>query len=177
MKLPQSPLFIPITLFTFGGVLSFILPFSFQKSLKLVGLFFNLTHERKITSSKNSFWVFHRYNASLIGHQKNSHFYYCSSDFETTHSLLTDFSNSRPLTKMIPVELSNIYIQDDLRLLIIDSDAPFDLPDFDPNYILIRANPKVNIERLLNRYKPAKLIADGSNGPWNLALLEKTCAE
>jgi hypothetical protein len=49
---------------------------------------------------------------------------------------------------MIPVELSNIYIQDDLRLLIIDSDAPFDLPDFDPNYILLRANPKVNIERL-----------------------------
>jgi competence protein ComEC len=78
---------------------------------------------------------------------------------------------------MIPVELSNIYKQDDLRLLIIDSDAPFDLPDFDPNYILLRANPKVNIERLLNRYKPAKLIADGSNGPWNLALWEKTCAE
>jgi hypothetical protein len=35
----------------------------------------------------------------------------------------------------------------------------------------------VNIERLLNRYKPAKLIADGSNGPWNLALWEKTCTE
>jgi competence protein ComEC len=145
--------------------------------LTLAGLFFNLTHERKITSSENSFWVFHRYNASLIGHLKNSYFYYCSLDSETTHSLLTDFSNSRPLTKMIPVELSNIYIQDDLRLLIIDSDAPFDLPDFDPNYILLRANPKVNIERLLNRYKPAKLIADGSNGPWNLALWEKTCTE
>ena len=43
MKLPQSPLFIPITLFTFGGVLSFILPFSFQKSLKLGLVFLILT--------------------------------------------------------------------------------------------------------------------------------------
>ena len=42
--------------------------------LTLVGLFFNLTQERKITSSENSFWVFHRYNASLIGHQKNHTF-------------------------------------------------------------------------------------------------------
>ena len=114
-------------------------------------------------------FVFLSFFGGLV-YLKNSYFYYCSSDSETTHSLLTDFSNSRPLTKLIPVELSNIYIQDDLRLLIIDSDAPFDLPDFDPNYILLRANPKVNIERLLNRYKPAKLIADGSNGPWNLAL-------
>ena len=54
--------------------------------LTLAGLFFNLTHERKITSSENSFLVFHR-------------------------------------------------------------------------------------------YKPAKLVADGSNGPWNLALWGKTCAE
>lgn len=39
MKLPHSPLFIPIALFTFGGVLSFILSFSYQKSLK-IGLIF-----------------------------------------------------------------------------------------------------------------------------------------
>lgn len=149
----------------------------FSIGLTLAGLFFNLAQERKITSSENSFWVFHRYNASFIGHQKKSSFYYYSSNPENTQSLLTDFSNSRSLSKMIPVELSNIYIQDDLRLLIIDSDAPFDLPDFDPNYILLRENPRVNIERLLNRYKPDKLIADGSNAPWNFGLWEKTCVE
>ena len=80
MKLPQSPLFIPITLFTFGGVLSFILPFSFQKSLKLGLVFLILT----------------------------------------------------------------------LLIQLVENLKPI---------------------------KTAKLIADGSNGPWNLALWEKTCTE
>ena len=43
MKLHHSPLFIPIALFTFGGVLSFILSFPYQKNLKIGLIFLVLT--------------------------------------------------------------------------------------------------------------------------------------
>ena len=34
-------------------------------------------------------------------------------------------------------------------------------------------NPKINLERVLERQKLKAVIVDGSNGPWNIELWEK----
>ena len=121
--------------------------------------------------------VFHRYNATLIGHQTKAHFYYFSSNPEQTQSLLTDFANSRSLCKTIPIELHNVYVQTPFTLLILTDDAPYELTDFEPEYILPRNNPRINVTRLLSRYPPRMLIADGSNAPCNIVRWKKSCQE
>ena len=61
--------------------------------------------------------------------------------------------------------------------MILDNEKAYDLVDFEPQYILLRNNPKLNLNRLLRRYKPKVLIADGTNAPWNTSLWEKSCAD
>jgi competence protein ComEC len=60
-------------------------------------------------------------------------------------------------------------------MMILDSNAAYDLTDFNPQYILLRNNPKLNIERLLTHYRPKILIADGSNAPWNTKRWKMSC--
>lgn len=143
--------------------------------LVMSGLLFNYSIELKKFREINSFWVFHKHNATLIGHQKSSHFHYFSSVPEATKSLVLDFTNSRYISGKIPIKIENFYLQGTFKLLILDNDEPYELKHFEPQYILLRNNPKLNIERLLNYYKPQVLIADGSNATWNIALWEKSC--
>ena len=143
--------------------------------LVMSGLLFNYSIELKKFREINSFWVFHKHNATLIGHQKNSHFHYFSSVPEATKSLVLDFTNSRHISAKIPIKIENFYLQGTFKLLILDNDEPYEFKHFEPQYILLRNNPKLNIERLLNYYKPQVLIADGSNATWNIALWEKSC--
>ena len=148
-----------------------IIPIGLVLSFLLVNLYFEQTKIK----SENSFWIFHRQSASLIGHQKNTHFYYYTSDPKKTHQILQDYFNSRVLSEKIQLNFSNFYIQDNFRMMILDSDAAYDLTDFNPQYILLRNNPKLNIERLLTHYRPKILIADGSNAPWNTKRWKMSC--
>ncbi|MDA8947719.1 ComEC family competence protein [Flavobacteriaceae bacterium] len=145
--------------------------------LVLCGLLLNCKIEKKKINTENSFWIFHRHNASLVGHQKGSLFYYYSSENQETKRLLEDFANSRVLSEKTPIRLANFYVQDDFKLMILDNEKAYDLVDFEPQYILLRNNPKLNLNRLLRRYKPKVLIADGTNAPWNTSLWEKSCAD
>lgn len=138
-------------------------------------LLLNFYFEQQKMKAENSFWIFHRHSASLIGHQKGSRFYYFSSDPKKTKGILHDYSNSRVLSEKVPLSLANFYIQEHFKMMILDSDKAYVLADFDPQYILLRNNPKLNLERLLMHYTPKILIADGSNDAWNSALWEKSC--
>ena len=51
----------------------------------------------------------------------------------------------------------------------------FEIKQLAPTHILLQNNVKVNLDLLLEEYKPKLLIADGSNDPWFSARWEKTC--
>jgi competence protein ComEC len=143
----------------------------------LLVLLLHLTFEQKNAASENSFWIFNNYRASLMGHQKGSQFFYYSSHSQNTQSILTDFVQSRKISKKIPIELENIYVYQQFKLLILNDHRAYHVPSFEPQYILLRNNPKVNIERLLSHYKPQLLVADGTNAPWNILLWRKSCLQ
>ena len=67
-------------------------------------LLLNFYFEQQKMKAENSFWIFHRHSASLIGHQKGSRFYYFSSDPKKTKGILHDYSNSRVLSEKVPYE-------------------------------------------------------------------------
>lgn len=126
---------------------------------------------------ENSFWVFHKYNATLIGHQLGQDFYYFSSAPKETQRLLEDFLNSSLLSNAHPFTLKNFYQSEGLRILIIDRKANYSKIDFDPQYLILRNNPQINLEHILNTFSPKQIIADGSNSPWTIERWKKTCKE
>lgn len=126
---------------------------------------------------ENSFWVFHKYNATLIGHQLGQDFYYFSSAPKETQRLLEDFLNSSLLSNAHPFTLKNFYQSEGLRILIIDRKANYSKIDFDPQYLILRNNPQINLDRILNTFSPKQIIADGSNSPWTIERWKKTCKE
>ena len=59
--------------------------------------------------------------------------------------------------------LKPIYILDDKTLLVIDSLGVYNIKSFQPDYVLLRQSPQINLNRLIDSIKPKHIIADGSN--------------
>ena len=143
----------------------------------VMGLLLNRYIVYQATAQENSFWIFHKYNASLMGHQLGLDFYYFSSSPRETQPLLEDFLNSKLLTSAQAITIQNFYESEGLRILIIDREAPYSQIEFDPQYLILRNNPPINLERILATYSPKQIIADGSNSPWFIEKWEQTCLE
>ncbi|MDI1257551.1 MAG: ComEC/Rec2 family competence protein [Flavobacterium sp.] len=60
------------------------------------------------------------------------------------------------------------------KILIIDSTA-IAPKNYNPNVLLLRQSPKINLTRLLQNYHPEIIIADGSNFKSYLKLWKATC--
>ena len=59
----------------------------------------------------------------------------------------------------------------------LDTLMPYALKKLNPTHILLRNNPRINVDRLLSIYRPKYLISDGSNFPWNAARWKVSCEE
>lgn len=133
--------------------------------------------EKSKMIQESSFWIFHQYRQSLYGHLQSGIFYYNASDFEKTKTVLSDFASSRPLKQFKKLPARNFYIQKSFSLFILDDEQPYQIHDFSPTHILLRNNPKINLNRLLATYRPKLIIADGSNAPWFISRWEKSCQQ
>ena len=143
--------------------------------IALVGMLFFIERERNKFFQENIFWVFHKHGESLYGQLLSGVLYYYTSYTDQNNQILNDYSNSRPLKNIEKLSIQNFYIYDDFRLYIIDSEEDFIQLQFNPTHILLRNNPKINLNRLLDYYNPKMIIADGSNAPWFTKRWEKSC--
>jgi competence protein ComEC len=71
-------------------------------------------------------------------------------------------------------KLENFMYFKNQKVLIIDSMCIFP-KKINPDIIVIIQSPKLNIQRLLNVYKPKEVIVDGSNYKSYIRLWEATC--
>jgi competence protein ComEC len=60
-------------------------------------------------------------------------------------------------------------------LLIIDSLGIYNVKSFQPDYVLLRNSPKVNLNRMIDSINPKIIIADGSNYKSYIKRWEQTC--
>lgn len=170
------------TLLTYAIILSGLL-FFYKKAFSrgVVFLIFsllfisNLVMETKKEETVNCFWIFHQHKESVMGHQKGRYLYYSSTDEENSNRILTDFITSRRLKNKKTLSIKNSYKQRDFKLLLLNKKHPIEIKQLAPTHILLQNNVKVNLDLLLEEYKPKLLIADGSNDPWFSARWEKTC--
>ena len=128
------------------------------------------------TSKINDFWVFYKNRETIIAqhYQKNLDLYMRDSTSIKT-DLIADFSNENNLNKIDFKQFKNTFIKDEFRLLIVDENGVFDVPEVNPSHLMLVNNPKINLKRILERQKLKAVIVDASNGPWNKELWEKSC--
>lgn len=144
----------------------------------LIGLQCIAFLERQKARAINALWILHEYEKTVLVHHKNKTLYVFENDgLPETARALQDFKQYAQVKKVESLNIQNFYIEQQARLLIVDTERPYDKSGFIPTHILLKNNPKINVERLLTHFKPMAVIADGSNAPWMVARWKATCAQ
>lgn len=139
-----------------------------------VGLFFNSYWYH----SQDELIVFHKSRHSILSKKQGLHLeIYHNLD---TLKMLSDYSISNYrignfIKNTSSHTLSNVYRFNDKQLLIIDSLAIFKNLTLNPDYLLLRESPKINLNRLIDSLNPKLIIMDGSNYKSYVKRWTETC--
>ena len=109
--------------------------------------------------------VFHKPRKTMIGidEPKNFTLYHNLEAKLKDEIQLKDYKTGRNINKIEEKIIPDILNTSMASILIVDSSAVYKLNDFNPDVVLLRDSPKINLERLIKALKPKIIVADGSN--------------
>ncbi|MFB9056975.1 ComEC/Rec2 family competence protein [Mariniflexile ostreae] len=120
----------------------------------------------KLKTPNNTFIVFHKNRYSLLADVSNQSIN-VATDMHATSALknspITDYAIANFINCVKEDPLQSFYILKDKKILVVDSLGVYNISTFQPDYVLLRHAPKINLNRLLDSLKPKQIIADGSN--------------
>ena len=115
---------------------------------------------------KNEFIVFHKSRFSLLGNTINN-IITVASDFdsisEAKNKIIKDYTVGNHIKTIKKDTLKVVYLLNNKKVLVIDSLGIYNIKSFQPDYVLLRQSPKINLNRLIDSIHPKYIIADGSN--------------
>ena len=118
----------------------------------------------KINSNTNEFIVFHKSRYSIIGSKSNSQLYLAHNlDNLTNNFTIRNYVVGNNIKIIKNDTLKNVYAIKNKTLLVLDSLGIYNIKRFNPDYVLLRNSPRVNLNRLIDSISPKLIIADGSN--------------
>jgi competence protein ComEC len=82
---------------------------------------------------------------------------------QQTDNVITNYKVGESIERIIIDSLQSVYQFKTKTILVIDSLSVYRGLSFQPNYILLRNSPKVNLTRAIESLKPSLIIADASN--------------
>ncbi|MFD0991551.1 ComEC/Rec2 family competence protein [Mariniflexile jejuense] len=127
---------------------------------------------------ENQFIVFHKSRYTLIGNTVNNAIT-VASDLDSITKLktkiITDYTVGNHIKSVIEDSLHSVYMLNTKKLLVIDSLGIYNIKSFQPDYVLLRQSPKINLNRLIDSINPKQIIADGSNYKSYVERWEATC--
>ncbi|WP_241910386.1 ComEC/Rec2 family competence protein [Pseudotamlana carrageenivorans] len=120
----------------------------------------------KLDTVSNEFVIFHKSRHSLISHTKK-HRIFIAHDFDSLSAkkdkVITNYVLENQINKLHKEPLKPVYQLNNKLLFVIDSFGVYDIKQSNPEYILLRQSPKINLNRLIETLSPKHIIADGSN--------------
>ncbi|WP_055442567.1 ComEC/Rec2 family competence protein [Lacinutrix himadriensis] len=130
----------------------------------------------KYENSKDAFIVFHKSRNTVIGLKGNKTLQvFHNLDSITNNKTIGTFAVAN-FTEMIKEDtLRDLFLYRNHKILIVDSLGIYNLKSVQPDYVLLRNSPKINLERLIDSIQPKGIIADGSNYKSYVARWENTC--
>ena len=134
--------------------------------LMAIVIFQSIVIYTNYNTSTNAFIIFHKNKYSLIGNVTHSKMIVAQS-FTTPpkvkNNIVRDYAIGNHINSIEKDSLQPIYLLNKKTLLIIDSLGVYNIKSFEPDYLLLRQSPKINLNRLIDSIKPKYIIADGSN--------------
>lgn len=118
--------------------------------------------------------IFHKTRETLIGIKVKDSLNLLNSQYSQPE-LLQDYIRERQIKNIQLQAIPRIASFSGKLTLIVDSTANYNLPDFHPEYLILRNSPRVNLDRLIDQLKPRSIIADGSNYPSLVELWKSSC--
>lgn len=175
---------LPLTFASYGLLITMYLwlkKTSFKRMafalIAIIGLQSVFIFERAMNQTE-TFLVFHKNRFTLIGH-KDGTTLTVAHDFDSLTAArdqsIKNYKIAYSIAQTKENRLKSVYFFQNKKLLIIDSLSIYQVPELNPNYILLRDSPQVNLARVLEILKPELIIADGSNYTNYVRQWEATC--
>ncbi|MEM5563927.1 ComEC/Rec2 family competence protein [Psychroserpens sp. AS72] len=129
-------------------------------------------------NNNESFSILHKSRYSVIMHKVNSELKVAHNFDSITLSkdkMIANYSVGNFITSSTLDTLKSVYQFKNKTILIIDSLGVYNVKSFEPDYLLLRNSPKLNMERVIDSINPKYIIADGSNYTSYVNRWEQTC--
>ncbi len=170
-------LLISYALITSSGML--LKKFSYKRIITLLStilllLSFNVFNRK--FSDKQKFYILHKNRSSLLIQQYDTQLR-LYSDQQNAINTANLFRENVSLETVKQQVLQNYFIFNKKELLVVDSLGIYKVEGADPDYILLRQSPKINLDQLLRRFPQTQIIADGSNYKSYTNRWKNTCSE
>ncbi len=114
----------------------------------------------------DAFIVFNKSRYSMIGQKHNEQFLLhqnLDSIKQKSDNVITNFVVGETIDSVLLNGLESVYQFKDKSILVIDSLGIYKGLSFQPNYVLLRNSPRLNLNRIIDSLKPELIIADASN--------------
>jgi competence protein ComEC len=124
---------------------------------------FHLLYQKQQSSNKRII-VFHKSRHSIIGIQQFEHLeIHTNIKKITNEKLITNYFVGEDVNPQASDTLQTLYTLGSKHMLVVDSLVIYNIKTLQPDIILLRDSPKLNLARLIDSVKPKLIIADGSN--------------
>lgn len=137
----------------------------------------SLGYEYKLDANA-TFMIFHQSRQTLLGMMVQQNLYIQTEDSIWDYakdSRIIALRNATNVNSIQVARLDNVIAFKDKNLLVIDSLGVYNLKGYVPDYILLTQSPRVNLERLIDTYPNATIIADGNNYKSAVLRWQATC--
>jgi competence protein ComEC len=128
--------------------------------------------------TKNDFLIFHKSRYSILGFHNGKTLelhHNLDSTSNVRETMINSFTTYHDVSLIKEDTLKPIYPLNNKWLLIVDSLGIYKVNAFNPDVILLRNSPKINLNRLIDSLQPKIIIADGSNYKSYMERWEATC--
>lgn len=137
-----------------------------------------IVHKRQ--NQTKAFVVFHKSKYTILGIKSDTTlriFHNLDRKVANSETSITNYRIGNSIKTISHDIVENIYKFQNHKILVIDSLGIYKIPQFYPDYILLRNSPKINLTRLLDSIKPKLVIADGSNYKSYTQRWESSCTQ
>ena len=133
----------------------------------------------KITSN-HSFIIFNKSKETVIGNRVEGIVQVQSSkkDFSTSNNPLKNYVVGTGIDSIIiENNINNLHSFMDTTIFVVDSLGVYNIRTVQPDFVVLRQSPKINLERLITVLKPKLIITDGSNYKSYVKKWKQTCVK
>lgn len=130
----------------------------------------------EISAEGTEAFMFHKSRNTVIGVKrgKELHLAHNLEDTPMSFSFIKNYSVEKDIQEIENLELRNIFSINNKLILRIDSSGIYNIPQLNPEIILLTNSPRINLERVIDTLQPKIIIADGSNYPSAINRWKKT---